>query len=72
MADGKMKRTFVYLPNFDKIWKALNLSDDNIVKLENMILEQPDRGELIQGTGGLRKIRVSKDQKGKSGSCSIR
>jgi len=37
-----MNRTFVYLPNFDKIWESLDLSDDNLIELENIILELLD------------------------------
>ncbi|MCL1877291.1 MAG: type II toxin-antitoxin system RelE/ParE family toxin [Defluviitaleaceae bacterium] len=66
-----MKRAFVYLPNFDKIWNSLNLSDENLIELENTILEQPDKGEIIQGAGGLRKIRAGKDNKGKSGGIRV-
>ena len=44
----------------------MNLSDDDLRDLENMILKQPDIGELVQGTGGLRKARFSINNKGKS------
>ena len=67
-----MKRTFIYLPNFDKSWGDMGLSDNNLIELESTILEQPDKGELIPGTGGLRKIRAGKDHKGKSGGIRVK
>ena len=66
-----MIREFIYLQNFDRIWNQLGFSDDDLVELENMILKQPDKGELIQETGGLRKIRTSMDNKGKSGGIHV-
>lgn len=35
------------------------------------MLERPDAGDLIQGTGGLRKIRWSSGNKGKRGGVRI-
>ncbi|MCL2387342.1 MAG: type II toxin-antitoxin system RelE/ParE family toxin [Defluviitaleaceae bacterium] len=66
-----MKREFVYLQNFDRAWKSLGLTDNELFKLENMILMQPNKGELIQGTGGLRKIRVGIDGRGKSSGIRV-
>jgi hypothetical protein len=66
-----MKRGFVYLQHFDKVWKSLGLSVDEQFELEDIILESPDKGELIQGTGGLRKIRVGLNKKGKSGGIRV-
>lgn len=31
------------------------LDDDEYRELQNFLIEQPDSGDLIQGTGGLRK-----------------
>lgn len=56
-----MKREFVYVPTFEKSWKQLNLSEKDLRVLENMILDKPDIGEVIQGTGGLRKMRFAID-----------
>jgi hypothetical protein len=45
------------------------LSDDEYRELQNTIIRQPDRGDIIQGGGGLRKIRWQGSGKGKRG-CS--
>ena len=45
-----MKREFVYVPTFEKSWKQLNLSEKDWRVLENIILDKPDIGEVIQST----------------------
>ena len=66
-----MKREFIHAQHFDKCWKALGLTDDNLRELEDVVLEQPDIGDIIQGTGGLRKMRFATDDRGKSGSLRV-
>ena len=60
-----MKRTFIEVPIFTKKWQELGLTDEELRELENVLLENPKAGDVIQGTGGLRKIRVSVEKKGK-------
>lgn len=60
-----MQRTFIEVPLFTKKWKELGLTDDNLRNLENVLLENPKAGNVIQGTGGLRKIRIPIEGKGK-------
>jgi len=52
-------------PEFDKNWMKMGLDDDDLRMLQEVILLYPDTGQVIEGTGGLRKIRFSLD-KGKS------
>ena len=66
-----MKREFVYVLTFEKSWKQLNLSEKDLRVLENIILDKPDIGEVIQSTGGLRKMRFAIDNRGKSHSIRI-
>ena len=60
-----MNRLFVETPIFTRKWKELGLTDDNLRDLQNILLENPKEGKSIQGTGGLRKIRVLLETKGK-------
>ena len=53
-----MQRTFIILPEFDKNWKSMGLSDEDLRHLENLILQDPEAGALMQGTGGLRKLAL--------------
>lgn len=62
-----MKRTFIEVPMFTKKWKELGLSDEILRELQNILLENPKSGDVIQGTGGLRKIRIPLDNAGKRG-----
>ncbi|HHF7318303.1 TPA: type II toxin-antitoxin system RelE/ParE family toxin [Haemophilus influenzae] len=65
-----MKLAFVELPFFEK-YRAEYLLDDEYRALQNELLENPEKGDLIQGSNGLRKIRVanSKRNKGKRGGA---
>ena len=62
-----MNRTFIEVPMFTKKWKELGLPDESLRELQNVLLKDPKSGDVIQGTGGLRKIRIPLDNTGKRG-----
>ncbi|MBP3857203.1 MAG: type II toxin-antitoxin system RelE/ParE family toxin [Ruminiclostridium sp.] len=66
-----MTREFVMLPEFDKNWKQLELSDDDLKRLQAELLNDPKIGDVMQGTGGVRKMRFALDNRGKSGSARV-
>ncbi|MCM1155313.1 MAG: type II toxin-antitoxin system RelE/ParE family toxin [Roseburia sp.] len=66
-----MKRTFIEVPVFTKKWKELGLTDENLRDLENILLEDPKAGNVIQGTGGIRKIRIPIEHIGKRGGGRV-
>jgi hypothetical protein len=43
------------------------MSDDDYKDLQEALVNLPDTGAIIQGTGGLRKIRWKLEGRGKSG-----
>lgn len=43
------------------------LTDDEYRGLQSYLLQKPDAGDLIKGSGGVRKIRWAPSGKGKSG-----
>lgn len=47
------------------------LTDDKYGLLQAALVEKPDLGKLIQGTGGLRKLRWSLENRGKRGGLRI-
>ena len=47
------------------------LEDNEYRELQNFLIKQPDSGDLIQGTGGLRKLRWSLDGRGKRGGIRV-
>lgn len=62
-----MRRTFIEVPIFTKKWKELGLTDETLRELQNILLNDPKTGDVIQSTGGLKKIRIPMPNKGKSG-----
>jgi hypothetical protein len=40
-------------------------ADDVLASIENDLLQNPERGDLIQGTGGIRKSRAADPSRGK-------
>ena len=66
-----MNRTFIEVPSFTKKWRDLGLTDDDLRDLENVLLANPKIGDVIKGTGGLRKVRISMDNRGKRGSGRV-
>lgn len=66
-----MTRTFVELPFFQKKWKALGLDDKDLKRLQEELIADPKVGDVMQGTGGIRKMRFAFEKRGKSGSIRI-
>ena len=66
-----MTREFVMLPEFDRKWKEIGLTDKELRALQEELTINPQKGDVMQGTGGLRKIRVAFEGRGKSGSARV-
>ena len=49
----------------------MGLDEEHLKKLENILLENPKIGDVIQGTGGARKMRIYLEGRGKSGGGRI-
>ena len=47
------------------------MSEDVYRELQNELIKSPDIGKIIQGSGGIRKIRWSGSGKGKRGGSRI-
>ncbi len=56
----------VETPTFTRLIKEL-MSDEEYQALQETLVSRPDAGDLIRGSGGLRKIRWSLEGRGKSG-----
>lgn len=68
--DRDLIREFIMTPEFDQSWGKLGLDDNSLKKLQEEILENPQLGSVIQGTGGLRKMRFALDS-GKRGGIRV-
>lgn len=66
-----MTREFILLPEFEKRWKQLRLKDEHLRALQEFLCLQPEYGDMIEGTGGLRKVRWSLPSSGKSGGIRV-
>jgi hypothetical protein len=66
-----MKRVFIETQIFTKRWNDLNLTDDDLKQLQGYILNNPNSGDIIQGTGGLTKLRFALPDTGKSGGARV-
>lgn len=66
-----MTRLFVIMPEFEKQWAKMGLTDKDLQRLQYELLENPLNGAVMQGTGGLRKIRFAFENQGKSGSARV-
>jgi len=63
-------QTIVELPEYKKqVQKHLSKSDSDL--LINYLAEHPKAGDLMQGTGGIRKLRWAKSGSGKSGGVRV-
>ena len=61
---------FVELPRFTAIVTAL-VSDEDYRRFQNELIENPEKGDVIQGTGGFRKARMRLAGGGKSGGARV-
>ncbi len=55
---------------FTKLIQEL-MDDDHYKELQEALVNRPDLGDLIQGSGGLRKIRWKLKGTGKSGGVRV-
>jgi hypothetical protein len=47
------------------------LNDEEYRTLQNILVEKPDSGDIIQGSGGIRKIRWAASGRGKRGGARV-
>lgn len=66
-----MTREFIFTKPFLTCWKAMGLADNDLKVLEDELLKNPQSGDLIQGTGGARKLRIQLEGRGKSGGGRV-
>ena len=72
-----MRRRFVESRGFSedlrRLERAREFSHDDMVALEQSILADPEVGDLVPGTGGLRKVRAAQSEvrRGKRGGVRV-
>jgi mRNA-degrading endonuclease RelE of RelBE toxin-antitoxin system len=61
---------FIETPVFTRQVLEL-LSDEEYAEFQQFLMENPDAGDVIEGTGGLRKVRWKQGGKGKRGGVRV-
>ena len=61
---------FIETPLFTRQIKQI-ATDDELKELQRTLIASPEKGDLIQKTGGLRKVRMATGSQGKSGSIRV-
>lgn len=66
-----MKALFVELPVFEK-YRESYLDDLSFQELQYLLMANPEAGDVIEGTGGLRKVRFADAKRGKGKRGGLR
>lgn len=66
-----MHATFIELSSFQK-YRMEYLNDDQFRLFQNMLLADPEKGDVIPDTGGLRKVRFRDERRNKGKRGGIR
>jgi mRNA-degrading endonuclease RelE of RelBE toxin-antitoxin system len=64
------KMEFIETSTFTKLVYAY-LSEDEYLGLQNHLVQYPESGNIVPGSGGIRKVRWAMAGKGKSGGVRI-
>ena len=66
-----MKATFIELPPFERHRQSY-LNDESFREFQQMLMKNPEAGDVIEGTGGLRKVRYADEKRGKGKRGGLR
>ncbi|HZT43660.1 MAG TPA: hypothetical protein VFA07_15955 [Chthonomonadaceae bacterium] len=67
-----MKLTFVEAVSFERIRDDVFSGDLRFHKFQSELMENPRAGDLIPGSGGVRKVRWTDERRGKGRRSGIR
>ena len=62
--------TFIESAVFERV-RALYLDDDEYAELQQFMLQNPEAGDLVRGSGGVRKLRWRRKGGGKRGGLRV-
>jgi hypothetical protein len=62
--------TFIESAVFERV-RALYLDDDEYAELQQFMLQNPEAGNLVRGSGGVRKLRWRRKGSGKRGGLRV-
>lgn len=65
-------KQFIETSGFTEQWNKLKLPDNNLRLLQSTLIQDPEYGDKVEGTGGARKIRVAlRKGEGKRGGARV-
>ena len=64
-------QTVVETPSFISAARSAGMSDELRNEVVRLVAENPEVGDLIEGSGGFRKFRVARPGQGKSGGYRV-
>jgi len=64
-------RVFMHTKIFDRLWESLGCSDVDLQELQKAICDNPQGHPVIRGAGGVRKIQISLEGRGKSSGARV-
>jgi hypothetical protein len=62
--------TFIESPAFDQA-RGVYLDDDEYSELQQFMMQHPEAGAIVRGSGGLRKLRWRRPGAGKRGGLRV-
>jgi hypothetical protein len=62
--------TFIESTTFERV-RAVYLDDDEYAELQHFMMEHPEAGNIIPGSGGVRKLRWKRKGMGKRGGLRV-
>ena len=65
-----MRYQFIESPLFSRLLPDY-LTDEEYTRLQDYLCEHPEAGDLVRGSGGVRKVRWSRAGSGKSGGVRV-
>jgi hypothetical protein len=72
VASARRLLHFVHTPLFEKVAPDVPFTDEDLDALQKILLKNPEAGDLVQGAGGVRKVRVPVPARGKGTSGGAR
>ena len=62
--------TFIESSAFERV-RAVYLDDDEYVELQQFMMANPEAGDVVRESGGVRKLRWKRKGMGKSGGLRV-
>lgn len=62
---------FIHIPDFDECLVDIPMSDEELRDVQRTLQSDPEAGDAIPGTGGVRKLRAAVKGKGKRGGARV-